>query len=82
VLGKCVTTVRVGIAFYRAFKGETQEERALARQDLAFAAFGEAFPEAAAVVSIPYTAGRAFRDFREAREAAGPSILDEAAECH
>jgi hypothetical protein len=80
-LGKTVTGVGVFFSAYGALYGETQEERALGRQDLAFTALAEAWPASAPVVSIPYAAGRAFRDLREAVEASGPSILDRAAEC-
>jgi hypothetical protein len=81
VLGKTVTGVGVFFSAYGAIYGETQEDRALGRQDVAFAALAEAWPASAPVVSIPYAAGRAFRDFREGLEAAGPSILDKAAQC-
>jgi hypothetical protein len=80
-LGKLSTGAGVLIAGHEAIYGGTEEARNLGRQDLAFTGFGEAFPELAPFVTIPYAVGRAFRDFRQAAaEAAAEKLLEAASE--
>jgi len=79
-VGKGVTTVGTILAAREAIYGKTQEARNLGRQDLAFTAFGEAFPEFAPFVTLPYGVGRVFRDLREAAaEVHASKLLDDAA---
>lgn len=79
-VGKSVTAVGVMLSVNQAIYGKTVDARNLGRQDLAFTAFGEAFPELAPFVSLPYAAGRVFRDLHEAAaEVEASKIFDEAA---
>ena len=83
-VGKGVGAAGTIISAYQAVAAEDPDTRALARQDLFFTALAEYAPETAPVVSIPYFAGRAFRDWREAVEKAeaqerAHKLLDDAA---
>ena len=80
-LGQGATMLGVGVGVYTAFTAETEEERNLATQDLAFAALAKVWPASAPVASIPYGIGRVYRDIHEAVEASGPSVLDRATGC-
>jgi hypothetical protein len=77
-LGNAVSILGAGLSGYEAVYAETAQQRALARQDLAFASFGVVFSEAAPFVTLPYAAGRVVAELLEAVEASKPSILDQA----